>query len=275
MYDQLVHLDARKKTAYFNGVNVNTPYFFPSQTEAKVSQKKAKTELPPRGIEPRTFGLQDQRSATELQRRGVLTVPLISFVATRLFYFHFGRFCSIWIQITVTFVNEQFTVKNDQYVTVTFTTGGTICVEVPDVPEFRGAQTLCGVAGNIDDNKMNDIVCRQAYKTQNFLLILNNEGKNCKNVKNGRKKYRLAIVVWLHKGKIRFGRTTKILAAIERNQELLFLMRSNWVTQCRDILNIYDLGLAQAYERDFFNTKIGFYCSSQILTPIDRSRRKQ
>ena len=61
-------------------------------------------------------------------------------------------------QVSVTFSGSTFYVFNDQLVTVTFTTSGRLCIEIPDTPEFFGNHTLCGVIGNYDNNYKNDVV---------------------------------------------------------------------------------------------------------------------
>ncbi|GMR33272.1 hypothetical protein PMAYCL1PPCAC_03467 [Pristionchus mayeri] len=61
------------------------------------------------------------------------------------------------VQFTISYTNPYVVVKNDQFVQVEFTYG-TLCLTIPDVPEFRGAQTLCGLAGNLDGNCADDIV---------------------------------------------------------------------------------------------------------------------
>ncbi|CAB3397693.1 unnamed protein product [Caenorhabditis bovis] len=53
-----------------------------------------------------------------------------------------------------------FTIENDQQITVTFTSSNTLCVEVPDIDEFRGQGTLCGLAGNIDGHWSNDVISK-------------------------------------------------------------------------------------------------------------------
>ncbi|CAB03262.1 IgGFc-binding protein-like [Caenorhabditis elegans] len=60
--------------------------------------------------------------------------------------------------VRVRFSGSTFTIENDQGVVVTFTTYNSLCVQVPDIPEFNGATTLCGLAGNIDGKKLDDVV---------------------------------------------------------------------------------------------------------------------
>uniref|UniRef100_A0A8R1HZB6 EGF-like domain-containing protein n=1 Tax=Caenorhabditis japonica TaxID=281687 RepID=A0A8R1HZB6_CAEJA len=60
--------------------------------------------------------------------------------------------------VRVRFSGSTFTIENDQGITVTFTTYNSLCVEVPDIPEFQGQTTLCGLAGNIDGKKLDDVV---------------------------------------------------------------------------------------------------------------------
>lgn len=64
-----------------------------------------------------------------------------------------------WI-VRVRFSGSTFTIENDQGITVTFTTYNSLCVEVPDVPAFNGPTALCGLAGNIDGKKLDDVVHR-------------------------------------------------------------------------------------------------------------------
>ncbi|GMT34127.1 hypothetical protein PFISCL1PPCAC_25424, partial [Pristionchus fissidentatus] len=60
-------------------------------------------------------------------------------------------------QFSVTLRNNDIVIKNDQFVEVDFHYGQ-LCMVIPDVPEFRGDKTLCGLAGNFDGNCKNDYV---------------------------------------------------------------------------------------------------------------------
>ncbi|CAD6185209.1 unnamed protein product [Caenorhabditis auriculariae] len=63
-------------------------------------------------------------------------------------------------KITITYNGNTFFVFNDQNVKVTYTNTYTVCIQVPDIPEFSGEKTLCGFAGNRDGNWNDDVVNR-------------------------------------------------------------------------------------------------------------------
>ncbi|EFO87699.1 hypothetical protein CRE_05401 [Caenorhabditis remanei] len=62
--------------------------------------------------------------------------------------------------VRIRYSGSTFTIENEQGITVTFSTYNSLCVQVPDIPEFNGPTTLCGLAGNIDGKKLDDVVNR-------------------------------------------------------------------------------------------------------------------
>ncbi|KAF8386688.1 hypothetical protein PRIPAC_75830, partial [Pristionchus pacificus] len=62
-----------------------------------------------------------------------------------------------YAQFSVTLRNNDIVIKNDQFVEVDFHYGQ-LCMVIPDVPEFRGKDKLCGLAGNFDGNCKDDLI---------------------------------------------------------------------------------------------------------------------
>ncbi|EYC17373.1 hypothetical protein Y032_0031g2433 [Ancylostoma ceylanicum] len=62
--------------------------------------------------------------------------------------------------VTVKYSSGVFYMTNDQMVQVIYNVAGNLCVQVPDIPQFQGQQTLCGVGGNLDGNYKNDVIDR-------------------------------------------------------------------------------------------------------------------
>ena len=58
-------------------------------------------------------------------------------------------------KISIELRGRDIVIKNDQFVEVDFT-NGQLCLVVPDVVELQGANTLCGLAGNLDKTCSND-----------------------------------------------------------------------------------------------------------------------
>ncbi|KAK0403534.1 hypothetical protein QR680_016979 [Steinernema hermaphroditum] len=65
--------------------------------------------------------------------------------------------------VTVKRIGDQVVIKNDENVQVTFYVGY-LCVRVPDIPEFQGKHTLCGLAGNLDGECKDDFIGRQGQE---------------------------------------------------------------------------------------------------------------
>ncbi|KHN74084.1 Zonadhesin [Toxocara canis] len=58
-------------------------------------------------------------------------------------------------KISVDYAWSKVTIKNDQFIEVTFGQGW-LCIQIPDVPMLQGNNTLCGLAGNRDSNCKDD-----------------------------------------------------------------------------------------------------------------------
>ncbi|PAV74057.1 hypothetical protein WR25_27111 isoform B [Diploscapter pachys] len=60
-------------------------------------------------------------------------------------------------RISVKYNSGTFFIQNDQNVLVTYDWTGRLCLQVPNIPQFQGNDTLCGIAGNINKNKADDV----------------------------------------------------------------------------------------------------------------------
>uniref|UniRef100_F1KVG8 Zonadhesin n=1 Tax=Ascaris suum TaxID=6253 RepID=F1KVG8_ASCSU len=69
-------------------------------------------------------------------------------------------------KVSVTFINRMVLIRTDTNIVVRFTFG-LLSVHVPDVDALRGPDVLCGLAGNIDSNCMND------FRTLDGLVLRN------------------------------------------------------------------------------------------------------
>ncbi|EGT46828.1 hypothetical protein CAEBREN_12416 [Caenorhabditis brenneri] len=78
--------------------------------------------------------------------------------------------------VRITYTEPTFTIENDQGIVVTFYYYYSLCVQVPDIPEFNGNSTLCGLGGNIDSNKFDDVVNKNGT-----VLDLKNTDRQPKN----------------------------------------------------------------------------------------------
>uniref|UniRef100_A0A0M3IPX1 C8 domain-containing protein n=1 Tax=Ascaris lumbricoides TaxID=6252 RepID=A0A0M3IPX1_ASCLU len=74
--------------------------------------------------------------------------------------------------IAVTYGSSKVTIKNDQFVKVTFGQGR-LCVEIPDVPMLQGEDVLCGLAGNRDSNCKDDFRNRYGFVYTNVTRCSN------------------------------------------------------------------------------------------------------
>uniref|UniRef100_F1KUR2 Zonadhesin n=1 Tax=Ascaris suum TaxID=6253 RepID=F1KUR2_ASCSU len=75
-------------------------------------------------------------------------------------------------KIAVTYGSSKVTIKNDQFVKVTFGQGR-LCVEIPDVPMLQGEDVLCGLAGNRDSNCKDDFRNRYGFVYTNVTRCSN------------------------------------------------------------------------------------------------------
>uniref|UniRef100_A0A915AE27 Uncharacterized protein n=2 Tax=Parascaris univalens TaxID=6257 RepID=A0A915AE27_PARUN len=78
--------------------------------------------------------------------------------------------------VSVTYINRMVLIHTDTNIVIRFTSG-LLSVQIPDVDALRGPDVLCGLAGNIDSNCLND------FRTLDGSTLWNN---NCrpKNRKN-------------------------------------------------------------------------------------------
>ncbi|CAJ0596705.1 unnamed protein product [Cylicocyclus nassatus] len=135
--------------------------------------------------------------------------------------------------IAVKYSSGTFYVSNDQMIQVIYDVQGNLCVQVPDIPQFQGNRTLCGIGGNLDGEYKNDVVDRNGTVFQ----------ITSKNVKSGDPAFQRAEDSWITNNFLKIRKDAPACVTGEQVNNLTNCVRFNSmnldseeaVTQCAPI----------------------------------------